>query len=91
MVLKADERVTFTFSLSSKLNRAYLVGDFNGWELGADPMDKVAGGTFRRTLRLPAGRYEYKFFADGIYWDDLDAPDQTINSYGTRNAVVYVD
>ncbi len=90
MVSVTQEYVTFTFALSSRINRACLVGDFNGWQVGADPMERMPDGSFRRTKKLPRGRYEYKFYGDGIYWDDLDATDQAINSFGTRNSVINV-
>jgi|WetSurMetagenome_2_1015567.scaffolds.fasta_scaffold696101_1 hypothetical protein len=90
MALTTQERVTFRFSLSSLIKRVYLVGDFNQWQVGADPMSKMPDGSFRRTKKLPSGRYEYKFYADGIYLEDLEARVQTINALGTRNSVLTV-
>jgi hypothetical protein len=90
MTARSSERVTFTFSISNLIKQVCLVGDFNHWQVGADPMAKMPDGSFRRAKKLPPGRYEYKFYADGIYWDDLQAEDQAINSFGTRNSVVTI-
>jgi len=89
MTAKTQERITFIFSLP-KMKNVFLVGDFNRWKVGADPMQQVSNGSFRRSKKLFSGRYEYKFYADGIYWQDLDAKAQTINSCGARNSVVTV-
>jgi len=85
-----QEQVTFTFSPSAPLKKVYLVGDFNQWEVGVDPMKMGVDGSFQRTRKLSPGRYEYKFYADGVYWDDPEAKEHAVNSFGTRNAVVTV-
>jgi hypothetical protein len=91
MLSKAQEWITFIFPLANLTKNVFLVGDFNRWKVGADPMQQMSNGSFRRTKKLPSGRYEYKFYADGIYWEDLDARVQTMNSCGTRNSVVTVE
>jgi 1,4-alpha-glucan branching enzyme len=90
MALKTQEWITLTFSPSAAMKQVCLVGDFNQWKVGVDPMKKVAEGSFRIAKRLPPGRYEYKFYADGIYWEDPQAKDQTANSFGTGNSVLKV-
>jgi 1,4-alpha-glucan branching enzyme len=90
MESRKQELVTFKFSLPNVVKNVFIVGDFNHWKVGADPMQQMFNGTFQRTKRLLAGRYEYKFYADGVYWDDPQAIDQTINSFGTRNSVLKV-
>jgi len=91
MVVKTAGQVTFVFSPGSKIRRAFLVGDFNGWDNAADPMQLVADGSFRTTKRLAPGRYEYKFYADGIFWSDAEAEGQVLNPFGTLNSVITVD
>lgn len=73
------------------MKKVCLVGDFNQWEVEADPMQKVTDIFFRITKKLPAGRHEYKFYADGRYWEDVCTREQTMNSFGTRNAVITVE
>jgi 1,4-alpha-glucan branching enzyme len=90
MIVKAGKRVTFVFSPSASIKKAYLVGDFNNWKVGADVMQLLPDGSFRKTKNLAAGRYEYKFYTDGIYWNDPEAEAQTINPYGTLNSVITI-
>ena len=91
MVVKAGERVTFIFSPSAPIKKVSLVGDFNKWKLGADVMQQMPDGSFRKTKKLTSGKYEYKFYADGIYWNDPEAEAQAINSYGTLNSVLTIN
>ena len=91
MVVKAGERITFVFSPSAPIKKAYIVGDFNKWKLGADAMQLMPDGSFRKTKKLPTGIYEYKFYADGIYWNDPEADTQVVNPYGTQNSVLNVN
>lgn len=91
MVLKSGDQITFIFTPGSKLRQAFLVGDFNEWDCTADPMQPMPDGSFRTTSRLEPGRYEYKFYADGIFWDDADAENQILNCYGTLNSVVSIN
>jgi len=90
MASNTQEWITLTFSPSGAMKQVCLVGDFNQWKVGLDPMKKITDGSFRITKKLPWGRYEYKFYADGIYCDDPQARDQTVNSFGTRNSVLKV-
>lgn len=91
MVVKAGERVTFIFSPSAPIKKAYLVGDFNKWKLGSDVMQLMPDGSFRKTKKLAPGKYEYKFYADGIFWNDPEAESQIINPYGTLNSVLTIN
>jgi 1,4-alpha-glucan branching enzyme len=90
MASKKEESIILTFSPSAAMKQVSLVGDFNQWKVGVDPMKKVHDGSFRITKKLSWGRYEYKFYADGVYWDDPQAKGQTVNSFGTRNSVLKV-
>ena len=70
-------------------------GTFNGWDPKQTPMRKNADGTWRVTLRLPAGSHEYKFVVDGRWVcepgvDEFDpklagSPDCVPNAYGSWN------
>lgn len=70
-------------------------GTFNDWDPGRTPMSKSTDGTWRVTLRLPAGSHEYKFVVDGRWVcepgaDEFDpkhvsSPDCVPNVYGSLN------
>jgi hypothetical protein len=91
MVQKTGRRVTFIFTPGSKISNAFLVGSFNNWSTAADPMQRMSDGTFRKSKRMDPGRHEYKFYADGLYWNDAEAEAQILNNYGTLNSLVTVN
>src|SRR5947209_5091779 len=64
-----------------------LAGDFNNWDTNAAPMQKRADGIWRISVALAPGRYEYRFFADGVWQDDPNATQRAANALGTENCV----
>jgi 1,4-alpha-glucan branching enzyme len=64
-----------------------LAGDFNNWDLNAAPMHKGPDGTWRVSLPLKAGRYEYRFHTDGVWCDDRTAQQKSGNALGSENCV----
>ena len=42
-----------------------VAGDFNKWDSVVHPMSKDDEGRWKTTLRLPPGRYEFKFMVNG--------------------------
>ena len=70
-------------------------GTFNGWDPSQTPMRKNADGTWRVTLRVPAGSYEYKFVVDGQWCCEAGCeheyqgcPKCVPNDFGTMNRVL---
>jgi hypothetical protein len=45
----------------------FLVGEFNGWDPRATPMQRTADGNWRIELPLRPGMYRYKFMVDSIW------------------------
>lgn len=82
--------VVFVCNLNRAAKKVFLVGDFNNWQADAKRMTKVKDGSFRARLNLFPDRYEYQFLVDDAWLADPDAPDQTLNPYGTFNSVVTV-
>ena len=64
-----------------------LAGDFNNWDTRAAPMQKGPDGTWRLSVPLAPGRYEYRFFADGVWHNDPAAQQKAANALGTENCV----
>ena len=52
-----------------------LVGDFNDWDVAAQPLKKQKDGSFKAVVELPVGaEYQYRFVIDGQTWEnDWDA------------------
>ena len=76
----------FTFQAPTSRQVA-LAGDFNNWDTNAAPMHKGNDGVWRLSVPLAPGRYEYRFYADGVWRDDPSAQQRTANSLGTENCV----
>ncbi|HEY3915387.1 MAG TPA: isoamylase early set domain-containing protein [Verrucomicrobiae bacterium] len=43
-----------------------LVGDFNGWEPAANPMQRTPDGYWTTSLELAHGHHQYQFIVDGL-------------------------
>jgi len=68
-----------------------LAGDFNNWDTNAAPMQKSADGIWRLSVPLEPGRYEYRFYADGVWLDDPSARQRIANALGTENCVRIIE
>ena len=68
-----------------------VAGSFNDWEPELNPMVDAGGnGSYRCTLSLAPGYYEYKFVVDGDWVLDESNPNFTSNAFGTLNSVLNV-
>ena len=76
----------FSFQAPS-IQHVFLAGDFNNWDTRAAPMEKGPDGFWRLSLSLAPGRYEYRFFADGVWQDDPNAQQRAVSALGTENCV----
>jgi hypothetical protein len=67
-----------------------LVGDFNGWSLGATPLERQ-GAIWSVEVTLPPGRHVYAFVVDGEEWvADAYAPRAPEDEFGRPNSVILV-
>ena len=67
-----------------------LAGAFNNWDLTKNPLKKDEDGTWKVSIELPPGRYEYRFLVDGI-WKNDQLPEECVpNAFGTLNCVTEV-
>ena len=69
----------------------FIAGTFNDWDTKSMPMKKGKDGTWRVTIKLLPGRYEYKYFVDGVWAENLPGIDTVPNSFGTYNCVISVN
>jgi 1,4-alpha-glucan branching enzyme len=93
---KTGSNCKVTFSLSkhnagSALN-AHLVGDFNNWDRGANPMRKAKDESFTVTIDLEKNKeYQFRYLLDNDRWENDDAADKYVtNEHGSENSVVVV-
>ncbi len=67
-----------------------VAGTFNGWDVKRTPLSRGPNGTWKATVWLPAGRYEYRFIADGQWMSDPRAKESVKNAFGSTNSIVVV-
>jgi 1,4-alpha-glucan branching enzyme len=67
-----------------------LAGDFSDWQPEDCRMRRFKDGTWKKTLRLKPGRYEYRFVVDGHWWTDPENPQRQHNPFGQENSVLVV-
>lgn len=55
------------------------VGDWNGWDPSADPLEQLEPGVWAAALDLPPGDYAYQLRVDGVPQNDLQQPLLTVD------------
>jgi len=53
-------------------------------------MRRLKDGSWKKSLKLNPGRYEYRFVVDGHWWTDPENPDRQENPYGQDNSVLVI-
>ncbi len=89
--LKSKPVCKITFNIPAEAEELSVVGDFNNWDLSANPLKKLKNGNFKGTLNLEQGKsYEFKYVADGEnYFNDEQADSYQFNEYaGSENGVL---
>ena len=67
-----------------------VAGTFNDWRSEANPLKRSPSGEWTARVKLKAGRYEYRFVADGAWVDDPTSTKTVPNNHGGFNSVVDV-
>jgi hypothetical protein len=91
-VAVVPDTVFVRFELVAPQARSVSVaGSFNGWQVGAIPLARVADGLWATTVALPVGEHRYEFVIDGTRWvPDPTAHAQVDDGFGGRNSVIVV-
>ncbi|MEW5817655.1 MAG: glycogen-binding domain-containing protein [Spirochaetota bacterium] len=84
------KRITFVYENPDAKSVA-VAGSFCNWEKETYKMKKESGGTWKKTVSLAPGRYEYRFLVDGEWADDAKCQERVSNEYGTDNCVLRVE
>jgi 1,4-alpha-glucan branching enzyme len=95
--LKSRPVCKVTFRLSKAIARSathvHLVGEFNQWNILANPMKRLKNGSFTLTLDLePDQSYQFRYLIDQIRWEnDEKAYKYVATPFGdSENSVVVV-
>ena len=91
-VYSPDTTVVFRYTAPAgvSVERCAVVGNFNGWDVLADPMHEQDDGNFRVKVGLIPGTYEYKLVVDGKWVADPAATEQTSDGYWGHNSILHV-
>ncbi len=95
--LKSKSICKVTFKLPHQAcgpaTKVCIVGDFNNWDVQADPMLKLKSGDFKIVLDLePGNSYQYRYLIDGKKWENDWKADEYVHSpFGNcENSVVII-
>jgi len=84
-----EKTLDFKF-YAPQAKKVELGGDFNGWKASKTPLKKDATGNWKVSLKLKAGRYQYRYLVDGV-WQNAQEPVECVpNSFGSWNCVAEV-
>lgn len=84
-----DGGIQFTYH-NPGANKVTLAGTFNGWNADQLPLTSDGKGNWVIVHKLPAGKHEYKFVADGSWFADSENPETAPDPYGGTNSLVTV-
>ena len=72
-------------------NAVKIVGTFNNWVVTDEAMmERMADGTWSKSLSLKPGTYQYRFVVDDKWVEDKNSEEFVVNSFGGRNSVLKV-
>ena len=92
--LKSKDSFKVTFRLPGTVApeavTVNVVGEFNGWDLNANPMKKLKSGDFITTLELPPNReFRFRYLIDQSRWEnDWNADKYEQGPYGSDDSVI---
>lgn len=82
-------RATFNLDGFTQAREAFVVGSFNNWSPGADPLTRGTNG-WLATLELEPGKHSYKFLVDGEWMTDPANPETETTAEGHINSILLV-
>ncbi len=80
---KPECKVTFKFQKNDGINAesVKVVGDFNNWDLNAEPMKPLKSGEFTQTINLSSGsQVQFRYLVNNSLWFNDDEADSFIDN-----------
>lgn len=87
-------RVTFKIPAGqAEAQSIAVLGEWNGWNADAHPMERRKDGSWSATVTMDAGRpYRFRYLLDGRHWGNDEGADSAVaNQFGSEDSVVAVD
>jgi 5'-AMP-activated protein kinase regulatory beta subunit len=84
------QKVTFTYA-APEAESVLLAGDFTGWQQAPLSLKKDKTGTWKKTVSLAPGSYQYRLLVDGEWQDDPHCTNRQTNQFGGENCVCVVN
>jgi 1,4-alpha-glucan branching enzyme len=84
------QKVTFSY-VAPEAQSVLLAGDFTGWQQAPVGLKKDKSGTWKKTISLLPGKYEYRLLVDGQWRDDPHCAVRQPNQFGGQNCVCIVN
>ncbi len=89
-VTQINDAVIFV-TLYPRADGVQVAGDFNNWQPGKTPMQKVGdSGVWQTKIKLPEGKYRYRLVVDGQWQQDPYNELTELNPFGGFNSVLEV-
>lgn len=89
-ITDTSQEVEFAY-YAPDAKKVCMAGKFNDWNTKSLPMKKDKDGTWKIKVKLAPGKYEYKYFVDGAWIQDLPCTDLAPNPFGTLNCEIKVE
>lgn len=86
---KSSQKIIFEY-YAPQAKKVELAGTFNDWNSSKTPLKKDKEGKWKVSLTLPPGRYEYRYFVDGVWQNDQRPVECVPNPFGTWNCVLQI-
>jgi chromosome partitioning protein len=83
------QEVTFAIEAPGA-EHVLLAGDFNEWTLDGSEMDPI-GGVWTKVIKLPPGRYRYRYVIDGRWQNDPSNAAVEPNPYGGHDSILVLE
>jgi hypothetical protein len=89
-VSQMQDAVVFV-TLYPRAGAVAIAGDFNNWQPGTTPMQRVGDtGVWQTKMKLPHGTYRYRLVVDGQWQQDPYNERSELNPYGEYNSILEV-
>jgi 1,4-alpha-glucan branching enzyme len=87
---KTSCKVTFRVAAGEVQVGAALLGDFNDWNVEANPLTRRKDGTYSTTVTLKTGQaYRFRYLIDSERWlNDEQADKLVANRFGSLDSLL---